>query len=220
MGLSCYTLLDGFVFYSNPIYKAKEYAPLKEEDVLRLKQLQNTNNFQVQQTQLSQKNTGKQQGAFLFKGREKPHHQYYNIQKVQGKSFSPQILNGFSNFVSSFSRSKHDERPLTRSYGLEQQEIVYKKQVYFISLHRQEGLALRCQLFATWSCSMFQELSCLPIKVIRELGSEHRKTVRSISGMAVRSFREPFLSTRRPERTRLPVLNDSVMLMLGNYWEI
>ena len=62
LGSSYYTSPDGFVFYSNPIYKAKEYAPLKEEDVPRLKQLQNTNNFQVQQTQISQKNTGKQQG--------------------------------------------------------------------------------------------------------------------------------------------------------------
>ncbi|PPE00921.1 hypothetical protein GOBAR_DD02046 [Gossypium barbadense] len=50
-----------------------------------------------------------------------------------------------------------------------------------------------------WGCSMFQGLGCLPIKAVRELGSECRETVRSISGVAVRALRGPFLSTRGRE---------------------
>ncbi|GJR07335.1 hypothetical protein Tco_0530319 [Tanacetum coccineum] len=47
--------------------------------------------------------------------------------------------------------------------------------------HRRECLAPRCRLFAIWGCSMFQGLGCSPIKAVRELGSEHRETVQSIS---------------------------------------
>ncbi|KAL5071083.1 hypothetical protein RYX36_021970, partial [Vicia faba] len=71
------------------------------------------------------------------------------------------------------------------------------------SSHRREGLAPRCRLFATWSCSRFQGLGCSPIKAVRELGSEHRETVRSISGVGVRALRGPFPSTRGPGRTHL-----------------
>ncbi|GJY88564.1 hypothetical protein Tco_0503192 [Tanacetum coccineum] len=63
------------------------------------------------------------------------------------------------------------------------------------SSHRREGLAPRCRLFATWGCSMFQGLGCSPIKAVRELGSERRETVRSISGVGVRALRGPFPST-------------------------
>ncbi|KAI5381277.1 hypothetical protein KIW84_UN0865 [Lathyrus oleraceus] len=71
------------------------------------------------------------------------------------------------------------------------------------SSHRREGLAPRCRLFATWSCSRFQGLGCSPIKAVRELGSERRETVRSISGVGVRALRGPFPSTRGPGRTHL-----------------
>ncbi|KAK7296862.1 hypothetical protein VNO77_49528 [Canavalia gladiata] len=71
------------------------------------------------------------------------------------------------------------------------------------SSHRREGLAPRCRLFATWGCSMFQGLGCSPIKAVRELGSERRETVRSISGVGVRALRGPFPSTRGPGRTHL-----------------
>src|SRR3954468_22271002 len=71
------------------------------------------------------------------------------------------------------------------------------------SPHRREGLAPRCRLFATWGCSMFQGLGCSPIKAVRELGSERRETVRSISGVGVRALRGPFPSTRGPGRTHL-----------------
>ena len=39
------------------------------------------------------------------------------------------------------------------------------------------------------------------MKAVRELGSERRETVRSISGVGVRVLRGPFPSTRGPERT-------------------
>ncbi|KAL5696885.1 hypothetical protein ACHQM5_031263 [Ranunculus cassubicifolius] len=68
---------------------------------------------------------------------------------------------------------------------------------------RDESLAPRCRLFATWGCSMFQGLGCSPIKAVRELGSERRETVRSISGVGVRALRGPFPSTRGPGRTHL-----------------
>ncbi|KAH9530476.1 hypothetical protein CY35_20G004100, partial [Sphagnum magellanicum] len=60
------------------------------------------------------------------------------------------------------------------------------------SSHRREGLAPRCRLFATWGGSTFQGLGCSPIKAVRELGSERRETVRSISGAGVRALRGPF----------------------------
>eukprot|EP01018_Ginkgo_biloba_P014086 Gb_29216 [translate_table: standard] len=71
------------------------------------------------------------------------------------------------------------------------------------SSHRREGLAPRCRLFATWGGSTFQGLGCSPIKAVRELGSERRETVRSISGAGVRALRGPFPSTRGPGRTHL-----------------
>ena len=64
-------------------------------------------------------------------------------------------------------------------------------------------LAPRCRLFATWGCSMLQGLGCSPIKAVRELGSERREIVRSISGVGVRALRGPFPSTRGPGRTHL-----------------
>ncbi|RYR75350.1 hypothetical protein Ahy_A02g010003 [Arachis hypogaea] len=50
---------------------------------------------------------------------------------------------------------------------------------------------------------MFQGLGYSPIKAVRELGSERRETVRSISGVGVRALRGPFPNTRGPERTHL-----------------
>ncbi len=41
------------------------------------------------------------------------------------------------------------------------------------------------------------------MKAVRELGSERRETVRSISGVGVRALRGPFPSTRGPGRTHL-----------------
>ena len=66
------------------------------------------------------------------------------------------------------------------------------------SSHRRSGLAPRCRLIASWSCSRFQGLGCSPIKAVRELGSERRETVRSLSGVGVGYLRGAVLSTRGP----------------------
>ena len=69
------------------------------------------------------------------------------------------------------------------------------------SSHRRSGLAPRCRLIASWGCSRSQGLGCSPIKAVRELGSERRETVRSLSGAGVRYLRGAVLSTRGPGRT-------------------
>ena len=66
------------------------------------------------------------------------------------------------------------------------------------SPHRRGGLAPRCRLIASWGCSRSQGLGCSPIKAVRELGSERRETVRSLSGAGVRDLRGAVLSTRGP----------------------
>ena len=66
------------------------------------------------------------------------------------------------------------------------------------SSHRRGGLAPRCRLIASWSGSTFQGLGCSPIKAVRELGSERRETVRSLSGVGVGYLRGAALSTRGP----------------------
>ena len=71
------------------------------------------------------------------------------------------------------------------------------------SPHRRGGLAPRCRLVASWSGSTFQGLGCSPIKAVRELGSERRETVRSISGIRARELSGVVLSTRGPGRTNL-----------------
>ena len=66
------------------------------------------------------------------------------------------------------------------------------------SSHRRSGLAPRCRLIASWSWSRFQGLGCSPIKAVRELGSERRETVRSLSGAGGGYLRGAVLSTRGP----------------------
>ena len=70
--------------------------------------------------------------------------------------------------------------------------------IFSKSSHRREGLAPRCRLITSWGCSRSQGLGCSPIKVVRELGSERRKTVRSLSATCVRDL------TRFPGSTRGP----------------
>ena len=66
------------------------------------------------------------------------------------------------------------------------------------SSHRRSGLAPRCRLIASWGCSRSQGLGCSPIKAVRELGSERRETVRSLSIAGVRYLRGVDSSTRGP----------------------
>ena len=69
------------------------------------------------------------------------------------------------------------------------------------SSHRRSGLAPRCRLIASWGWSRSQGLGCSPIKAVRELGSERRETVRSLSGAGVGHLRGAGPSTRGPGRT-------------------
>src|SRR5205085_11709589 len=71
------------------------------------------------------------------------------------------------------------------------------------SSHRRPGLAPRCRLIASWSCSRFQGLGCSPIKAVRELGLERRETVRSLSDVGAGDLSGPVLSTRGPGWTDL-----------------
>ena len=66
------------------------------------------------------------------------------------------------------------------------------------SPHRRGGLAPRCRLVASWGWSRSQGFGCSPIKAARELGSERRETVRSLSIVGGRSLRGAVLSTRGP----------------------
>src|SRR5207244_12006401 len=71
------------------------------------------------------------------------------------------------------------------------------------SPHRRPGLAPRCRLVASWGWSCSQGLGCSPIKAVRELGSERRETVRSLSAVGVGELRGVVPSTRGPGRTDL-----------------
>ena len=66
------------------------------------------------------------------------------------------------------------------------------------SSHRRGGLAPRCRLIASWSGRTFQGLGCSPIKAVRELGSERRETVRSLSVAGEGNLKGAVLSTRGP----------------------
>ena len=66
------------------------------------------------------------------------------------------------------------------------------------SPHRRGGLAPRCRLIASWGCIRSQGFGCSPIKAVRELGSERRETVRSLSVVGAGNLRRAVLSTRGP----------------------
>ena len=63
---------------------------------------------------------------------------------------------------------------------------------------RRGGLAPRCRLIVSWGCSWSQGFGCPPIKTVRELGSERRETVRSLSVAGVGDLKGAVLSTRGP----------------------
>ena len=63
---------------------------------------------------------------------------------------------------------------------------------------RRGGLAPRCRLVASWGCIRSQGFGCSPIKVARELGSERRETVRSLSIAGAGYLRGFVPSTRGP----------------------
>ena len=63
---------------------------------------------------------------------------------------------------------------------------------------RRGGLAPRCRLITSWGWRRSQGLGCSPIKVVRELGSERRETVRSLSIAGAGELRGSVPSTRGP----------------------
>ena len=71
------------------------------------------------------------------------------------------------------------------------------------SPHRRGGLAPRCRLIASWGCIRSQGFGCSPIKAVRELGSERRETVRSLSVVGAGYLMGAVPSTRKMERTYL-----------------
>ena len=71
------------------------------------------------------------------------------------------------------------------------------------SSHRRQGLAPRCRLVASWGWRRSQGSGCSPVKAARELGSERRETVRSLSVVGAGDLRRALLSTRGPEGTNL-----------------
>ena len=66
------------------------------------------------------------------------------------------------------------------------------------SSYRRGGLAPRCRLVTSWGWRRSQGFGCSPIKVARELGSERRETVRSLSVAGVGGLRGAGTSTRGP----------------------
>jgi len=66
------------------------------------------------------------------------------------------------------------------------------------SSHRRRGLAPRCRLITSWGWRRSQGSGCSPVKVVHELGSERRETVRSVSVVGAGVLRESDPSTRGP----------------------
>ena len=71
------------------------------------------------------------------------------------------------------------------------------------SSHRRRGLAPRCRLIASRGRRRSQGSGCSPVKAVRELGSERRETVRSVSVVGAGRLRGAVPSTRGPGRTDL-----------------
>ena len=68
---------------------------------------------------------------------------------------------------------------------------------------RRGGSAPRCRLGVSWGCRRSQGSVCSPVKTPRELGSERRKTARSLSGATVDSCGSLFL-VREDRKGRIP----------------
>src|SRR6266508_3253749 len=69
------------------------------------------------------------------------------------------------------------------------------------SSYRRQGLAPRCRLITSWGWRRSQGSGCSPVKVVRELGSERRETVRSLSTVGAGELRGSDSSTRGPSLT-------------------
>jgi len=65
------------------------------------------------------------------------------------------------------------------------------------SPHRRKRLAPRCRLILSWRGSTFQGSGCSPVKKVRELDSERRETVWSLSTISVKKLKLLRASMRR-----------------------
>ena len=77
-------------------------------------------------------------------------------------------------------------------------ECIVKYPEVYAEWSPNEKVAMEVAIGASWGCSRSQGLGCSPIKAVRELGSERRETVRSLSGVGVGYLRGAVLSTRGP----------------------
>src|SRR5438874_10836225 len=64
------------------------------------------------------------------------------------------------------------------------------------SSYRRQGLAPRCRLITSWGWRRSQGSGCSPVKVVRELGSERREKVRSLSTVGAGELRGSDFSAR------------------------
>src|SRR4028119_2095540 len=85
------------------------------------------------------------------------------------------------------------------------------------SSYRRLGLAPRCRLITSWGWRRSQGSGCSPVRVVRELGSERRETVRSLSAVGAGELRGSDPSTRGPGLTNLWWASCHVNGMLGSY---
>ena len=80
--------------------------------------------------------------------------------------------------------------------------LPYRKRRWRYSLHHAKSVEnVRCRLITSWGWRRSQGSGCSPVKVVRELGSERRKTVRSLSDAGAGYLRGSVPSTRGPEQT-------------------
>jgi hypothetical protein len=75
-------------------------------------------------------------------------------------------------------------------------------------------LAPRCRLITSWWCTIYQGFGCSPIKVIRELGSERRETVWSLSTV-LKKNKQQFTLVRED---REELTSDDQLLLLVVCW--
>src|SRR4030095_970687 len=86
------------------------------------------------------------------------------------------------------------------------------------SSHRRRGLAPRCRLITSWGWRRSQGAGCSPVKVVHELGSERRETLRSVSVVGVGELRGADSSTRGPSRTTRSCPGCSARGTAGERW--
>ena len=123
------------------------------------------------------------------------------ISRINGFTYVETEYDPYKNEVKEVFRKAYSEglRAKVNCYGAnsvpEGVAIMWKEDV---DVSIRGGLAPRCRLITSWGCIRSQWFGCSPIKVVRELGSERRETVRSLSVVGAGYLRSAVLSTRGP----------------------